>query len=553
MGGYVKVGNWKGPQGKQGPAGTFASASAEAVAAGLPASVVMSGPQEARHATFYVPRGEAGTGAVESNEAIAQALEAQGTPANDALVKRVPQKSVRTFGAVGDGVADDTAAIQAALNSGGTIIVPTGTYRTGRVTLTQPGTRLVGMGGVLKAGTAVAGASMVLVDASAVSSVVSGLRLDAAWADQTAKLVGIQVSAEDCVVENNVVRGAKGAGIVATVARFHMRDNSILGTAAQRAEFGIRVLSGNSTMDEIAGVIAGNTIEYTVHAGINLGGNNVAMLGNVTKHTGGDGIAAYSQHNYNLVVSGNVILDANGHGMHLAGRRLAVVGNTIETVTGGHGVFISTNGLDTYNIDSWDVTVADNAIVGIRSAGQAIRLEYTRHATVVGNTCRDIDVSHGLWVANSRDVIVAGNQWSDSVSHMMRVGDCADVRISDNLISAVGDTAVALSGTCQRVHVIDNSIRGAVRVVSAPSTCTDLRVSGNITSEISNASPYSLPGSTGQFYTGQVFQGAIAPTTGTWARGDLVFNAQPSSGGPVGWVCTAAGAPGTWRSFGTIS
>lgn len=43
-----------------------------------------------------------------------------------------------------------------------------------------------------------------------------------------------------------------------------------------------------------------------------------------------------------------------------------------------------------------------------------------------------------------------------------------------------------------------------------------------------------------------------APSTGTHARGEIVFNADPSAGGKVGWVCTAAGSPGTWKAFGVI-
>lgn len=52
--------------------------------------------------------------------------------------------SVTDFGAVGDGVADDTAAIQAALNAvglysnGGTVVLPNGTYNCGSTTLTIP-------------------------------------------------------------------------------------------------------------------------------------------------------------------------------------------------------------------------------------------------------------------------------------------------------------------------------------------------------------------------------------------------------------------------------
>lgn len=44
-----------------------------------------------------------------------------------------------------------------------------------------------------------------------------------------------------------------------------------------------------------------------------------------------------------------------------------------------------------------------------------------------------------------------------------------------------------------------------------------------------------------------------APTTGTWALGDFVNNANPSELGAatakyviVGWQCLVAGTPGTW-------
>lgn len=47
--------------------------------------------------------------------------------------------------------------------------------------------------------------------------------------------------------------------------------------------------------------------------------------------------------------------------------------------------------------------------------------------------------------------------------------------------------------------------------------------------------------------------GTAAPTSGTWGRGCIVFNSEPSAGGTVGWVCVTAGTPGTWKAFGTIA
>ena len=47
--------------------------------------------------------------------------------------------NVRDFGAVGDGVANDTRAIQAAIDAGGTVYFPSGAYRTGTLYLRSDG------------------------------------------------------------------------------------------------------------------------------------------------------------------------------------------------------------------------------------------------------------------------------------------------------------------------------------------------------------------------------------------------------------------------------
>ena len=46
--------------------------------------------------------------------------------------------------------------------------------------------------------------------------------------------------------------------------------------------------------------------------------------------------------------------------------------------------------------------------------------------------------------------------------------------------------------------------------------------------------------------------GTAAPTTGTWDKGNIVWNESPSNGGKIGWVCTTGGSPGVWKSFGSI-
>jgi len=52
-----------------------------------------------------------------------------------------------------------------------------------------------------------------------------------------------------------------------------------------------------------------------------------------------------------------------------------------------------------------------------------------------------------------------------------------------------------------------------------------------------------------------IVYGTAAPTSVSyaWAVGDRVINTTPTSGGYIGWVCTTAGSPGTWKGYGAIA
>jgi hypothetical protein len=40
--------------------------------------------------------------------------------------------------------------------------------------------------------------------------------------------------------------------------------------------------------------------------------------------------------------------------------------------------------------------------------------------------------------------------------------------------------------------------------------------------------------------------------SGGWNIGNVIYNENPTSGGYIGWICTASGTPGTWKPFGKI-
>ena len=63
-------------------------------------------------------------------------------------------------------------------------------------------------------------------------------------------------------------------------------------------------------------------------------------------------------------------------------------------------------------------------------------------------------------------------------------------------------------------------------------------------------------GKASAFYTAAT----SAPTTGTWAQGDTLKNSAPVEAGSTsskyvvtGWICVAAGTPGTWVSMRVLT
>lgn len=74
--------------------------------------------------------------------------------------------SVKDFGAVGDGVADDTTAIQAAINTGNPVYAPPGTYLCA-LTITTSGVKIVGAGRELTIFKNVGAASVITIDNTA--------------------------------------------------------------------------------------------------------------------------------------------------------------------------------------------------------------------------------------------------------------------------------------------------------------------------------------------------------------------------------------------------
>ena len=191
----------------------------------------------------------------------------------------------------------------------------------------------------------------------------------------------------------------------------------------------------------------------------------------------------------------------------LAAERVNIIGNTIDH-PGATGINASQF---TSVQDDW--VIADNVIIGFSTSG--INIRYVDGLVIKDNiliTDETLAITSDefpihIWDANTADVHCHGNYFKTPNS------EC-----------------------CIRVNAISGTFRGNNNY-------------GTFSSEFYSFASVSYICND---YLRTLYLTA-APTAGTWDLGDIVWDRTPVAGETVGWVCTVAGAPGTWKTFGAIT
>jgi hypothetical protein len=466
-----------------------------------------------------------------------------GAVTRTAQAKMRETVSVKDFGAVGNGATDDTVAIQAAATyisaNGGTLFFPRGVYLlTGFFNISGSNVRVTGEGmgaSVIKVGAWVDGIRVsdgypsptsVLTNITIENLTIDGNRTGYVNGPNDTYGNGVNVNACDNVVIRNVeVKDAAEQGIVSTywqVPALRIQQSVVIDSCLVSNPSANRIAIGIEGRGRSAKV-TNNTVSFS----------NASVVAIYVGHASGAGTD-----NGFSVVANNVV---NGSGV------------------GSVGVRVTDN--------MYNVTVANNAISGcdisIRCSSDA---QSTFGYTVIGNQC--IDWATGgilVWpmfgaetalsiVANNRifatspsatsyGIIAAGK--TNCIGNIIGSAQTAGITINgDNCIVSGNDidNPAGFSidfGTSAGSYVVGNKISRDVNI-SASSTFFM-----NIGASIERTSKLNLGTST-------FVSGTVAPTTGTWARGDRVFNGQPAVGQPKSWACTVAGTPGTWVSEGNL-
>jgi parallel beta-helix repeat protein len=235
----------------------------------------------------------------------------------------------------------------------------------------------------------------------------------------------------------------------------------------------------------------------------------------------GSGIQLSS--NIDLVCVGNVVRNTIGIGISC---------DANENAGGPHGNVISGNTIDNVkNAENMD------ASCGIRLHNMS--RDTDTQTLVAGNAIRGCG-AFGMYVENHGRSTVTGNTISQSERSGLVIGTIQGLVVSNNTIQ---DSDVASWGNSAAIYLINratgviargNTLRNDPLIAKACSCVFDQSVGGDNTFE-----PL-------------VRWSAVVPVSGPARVGDLVWNNNPASGKPIGWVCVKTGNPATWSTFGRI-
>ena len=248
--------------------------------------------------------------------------------------------------------------------------------------------------------------------------------------------------------------------------------------------------------------------------------SNIQITGNM--FTGlGDGIRWMNFANISVptLIRNNVYSGAN---------RPLVIGDTSAPVV-MDGAIVSNNRFHCRNI-------AVNSVIG---SGGAVLADTVRNSKFVGNQFTSSG-GPGVFTGNLEDVTFDGNTFTGYIDACVYTGFYVEERhLLFRGVQWIGNTFQA-TGT--GISVYHKSISN-----SLANTCSWRGNKNYSQSGTAGAQLCRFPASDFE----DVY--SASPTGGAYAVGAYVRNIAPASGQPIGWVCTVAGAPGTWVNTGILS
>lgn len=377
---------------------------------------------------------------------------------------------------------------------------------------------------------------------------------------------------ENAHVKNCLVDGTTSTSGAGFIASYHVEWNGSTVYSPRNITFETCIAKNNTKSGSHA---------YYLSGGYNLSIKNCKaenVVNGIMLYAGDSGVETGKE--VILSVSENQILDFTGYGIEVSGTdstqiQKRYVGAKIDNnnIRGlSNGASAVTNGIRLYR-NGGGVTITNNKIktvnIGINSDPcKAILIDHNEFDDIWNQAVNTVQLEKSFITRNTfKDISKAENTAAtDSTIVLTYLSN--DNIIENNIFGYDGQTILP------RFHIYiknettasNNSINNKIYKNTFFSTAGGYSiingVSANSYSQINYVSENVIVGTDILFTGACVFemQGnkKVAyhtgpPTIGTWKVGDEVRNITPAASGNMGWVCTTAGTPGTWKTYGTIS
>jgi hypothetical protein len=321
-------------------------------------------------------------------------------------------------------------------------------------------------------------------------------------------------------------------------------------------------------------LISGNTITNVPEEGIRVGVaadsqiSNVSIVGNTITDCNH---AVHVFRTTNIVIKGNVVQRCQKSGIYLEPtcEAATVDGNTLKDCN-QQSIYASYYGVITY---AKNTNIVNNTFVDSQTGGTISTTRPTPSYIVTdgglaynriflfSNYVLDgiIDPRNKTW-AQIKSEIQAISGWTFTL-----ISGCENYKPMSlrrtQAVDGIGGDHYAPGGT--QGFITTNEM---VQYVYVDTAATSTQVLNNtfktgtleLPSHHSNGAMFTyLPDDTRRDVNtlggGRQFNRSAIPTSGYYLRGDTVWNSAPSAGGAPGWVCTAAGNPGTWKAMANLA
>jgi hypothetical protein len=460
-----------------------------------------------------------------------------GIPQEEGGPQRLTTFNVRHYGAVGDGVADDTAAIHAARDAagvGGAVVFPPGAYLTTGVSATIVSqVWQIMAGATIKSKGSGSTAGPITVDAPNVTitggGAVDGNRSVIGGNAHVWSCITGTVNASDLTVDNITVQNAVFYGVWGQASRTRVtrcRFSRIYATPIMLSSYYLAVLLGSTMQDTYdmeasdnfidrrdedpatlastaisirgnndtsgalhttyRGKALRNTILMPVNpaeptgivCGIEFGAQSYYGLAEGNKIENGSMGISFARGHYGKAI-GNTLVGQTFYAIEMADSPGCVIQGNIINGSGRLGSLPSGAAIAAHGAAglSTDISIVGNRIYGIHDSGRSISLSHSRYA-VNGNA---VDSKCGMTLSNVSDANVSNNVVSgNGTGQGFQLVNCNRIVILRNTVQSqnVGVQISAPSGTVGIFNISNN------RFWECSVPVDEVTVSGNATSQI---------------------------------------------------------------------